>query len=159
MRYEKPPLTFSQQADLLIGRGLIADRSILIEKLKAVSYYRLSGYWYPFRNTDNSFKPGTTLEKIWERYTFDRQLRLLVIDTIERVEVSVRTSLIYHLSHAHGPFAYTDYKYFSNITSDDHNAAKLFKNVQAPIVNCIFNKTMLIIQINGILLYSCISLF
>lgn len=122
MRYEKPPLTFSQQADQLIARGLSADRSVLIERLKAVSYYRLSGYWYPFRNPDDdSFKPGTTINKIWKRYTFDRRLRLLVMDAIERVEVSVRTSLVYHLSHAHGPFAYTDYTYLPNITSKSHD--------------------------------------
>lgn len=121
MKYEKPPLTFSQQADQLITRGLSADRSILIERLKAVSYYRLSGYWYPFRNPDNYFKPGTTLEKIWKRYTFDRRLRLLVMDAIERVEVSVRTSLVYHLSHTYGPFAYTNHSYLPNITSNDHN--------------------------------------
>ena len=121
MRYEKPPLTFSQQADLLIDRGLIADKATLIERLKAVSYYRLSGYWHPFRNTDNSFKTGTTLEKIWKRYTFDRQLRLFVIDAIERAEISIRTSLIYHLSHAHGPFAYTEHTCLPNITSETHD--------------------------------------
>jgi len=33
--------------------------------------------------------PGTTLEKVWRRYAFDRQLRLLVMDGIERVEIAV----------------------------------------------------------------------
>jgi abortive infection bacteriophage resistance protein len=109
VKYSKPPLTFEQQADLLLKRGLAADKGILIDRLKAVSYYRLSGYLYPFRNPDNtSFRPGTTLEKVWQRYTFDRQLRLLVIDAIERVEVSVRTRLIYDFTRKHGPFAHTN---------------------------------------------------
>ena len=91
--YTKPPLTYIEQANLLLSRGLIADKNDLIKKLKAVSYYRLSGYWHPFRNPNDTFKPGTTLEEIWKRYTFDRQLRLLVIDAIERVEVSERKDL------------------------------------------------------------------
>jgi abortive infection bacteriophage resistance protein len=108
MKYTKPPLTYPQQADLLLSRGLIADKQDIINKLQAVSYYRLTGYWYPFRNPDDTFKPATTLEHIWRRYTFDRQLRLLVLDAIERVEISVRTGLVYYHSHAFGSFGYTD---------------------------------------------------
>ena len=107
MFYRKPPLTFEKQAEKLIKRGLQADKKELLEKLKTVNYYRLSGYWYPFRNSDDNFKPGTTLKKVWRRYTFDRQLRLLVLDAIERVEISVRTNLIYYNSHEYGPWGYT----------------------------------------------------
>ncbi|RKY04086.1 MAG: hypothetical protein DRP56_10520 [Planctomycetota bacterium] len=109
MQYIKPALTFQQQADQLIARGLEADQQELIEKLQAVNYYRLSGYWYPFKKPgDNDFKPGTTLKKVWRRYTFDRHLRLLVLDAIERVEVSIRTRLIYHHAQEYGPFGYAD---------------------------------------------------
>lgn len=57
MKYTKPPLTYEQQADLLLARGLVADKAGLIAKLNAVSYYRLSAYWYPFKQPDNSFAP------------------------------------------------------------------------------------------------------
>ncbi len=107
MNYTKAALTYDQQADLLIGQGLIAERSLLIQRLEAVSYYRLSGYLYPFRNTDDTYKPGTTFENVWRRYTFDRRLRLLVLDGIERVEVAVRSQLVYHMVHAMGPFGHT----------------------------------------------------
>jgi len=36
MEYNKPPLTFEAQADLLINRGLAADRAILINQLGKV---------------------------------------------------------------------------------------------------------------------------
>lgn len=36
------------------------------------------------------FVPGTTLEQVWEHYLFDRQLRLLFMDAIERIEISLR---------------------------------------------------------------------
>jgi len=42
MEYLKPALTFEAQADQLIARGLEADRTELIQRLSAVSYYRLS---------------------------------------------------------------------------------------------------------------------
>ena len=99
MEYKKSPLTFEQQADLLISRGLQADRAQLISSLKSVNYYRLTGYLYPFRMADDTFKPGTTLEMVWRRYSFDRRLRVLVMDAIERVEVAVRTQLVYHFSN------------------------------------------------------------
>ena len=113
VKYSKPALTFEQQADQLLKRGLQAERDRLIEVLGRVSYYRLSAYWYPFRQPDSSFVPGTTLDSIWRRYTFDRQLRLLVMDAIERVEVAVlRTSMVEQHSRKYGPFGYRDEKAF-----------------------------------------------
>lgn len=108
MRFEKPALSYEEQADLLLSRGLQADRNELIAKLNHVNYYRLSGYLYPFRNADDTFKPGTTFESVWRRYTFDRRLRLIVLDAIERVEVAVRTQLVYEHVHRYGPFGYTN---------------------------------------------------
>jgi abortive infection bacteriophage resistance protein len=116
MRYTKPPLSFEQQADLLISRGLEADKSELVAKLRVVNYYRLSGYWYPFREQGSEdFKPHTTLGKIWRRYAFDRQLRLLTMDAIERVEIAVKTSIIYYHSHSCGAFGYTANMYLPNL--------------------------------------------
>lgn len=120
MRYTKPPRTFNEQAELLLSRGLIADKSFLIDKLKAVSYYRLSGYLFPFRNEDDSFKPGTSFGTVWKRYTFDRQLRLLVLDVIERIEIAVRTNLVYKHVHKYGPFGYQSHSNLPNISKERH---------------------------------------
>lgn len=108
MKYAKPPLTLEQQADQLIQRGMIGDREVMIARLQSVSYYRLSGYWFPFRNTDNSFRLGTSFDDVWRRYVFDRHLRLLVMDAVERIEVAVRSQLAHHHALHHGPFAYAD---------------------------------------------------
>jgi hypothetical protein len=48
VKYVKPPLTCEQQADLVLSRGMIADRAELISRLRVVGYYRLSAYWHPF---------------------------------------------------------------------------------------------------------------
>lgn len=116
MKYNKPPLSYEQQADLLLARGMIGQRDLIIDRLSQVSYYRLSGYWYPFRQTDpanpdqplDNFKPGTTFNDVWQRYVFDRRLRLLVLDAIERIEVTVRTQLAYQHAHEFDPFAYAN---------------------------------------------------
>jgi abortive infection bacteriophage resistance protein len=111
VRYTKHSLTFDEQADQLLQRGLVADRDELVARLHAVSYYRLSAYWYTFRipdDPDNRLAPGTTLQDVWRRYVFDRQLRLIVMDAIERVEIALRTQLVSRHTRAYGPFGYLD---------------------------------------------------
>jgi abortive infection bacteriophage resistance protein len=121
MRYVKPALTFEAQADQLILRGLLADRADLIATLKSISYYRLSAYWYPFRQANDHFQPGTDLETIRLRYNFDRRLRLLLLDGLERVEVALRTELVYRHAHAFGPFGYLEPSHLPNLSPDDHH--------------------------------------
>lgn len=108
MRYNKPPLSFADQAQRLIDRGMhVEDTGWLIECLSAVSYYRLSAYWHTFKSTNDHFLSGTTFEEVWRRYVFDRRLRLLVMDAVERVEVAIlRTRMVEHFTLKHGPFGY-----------------------------------------------------
>ncbi len=114
MKYTKPPQTYDQQAHLLISRGMAGDHALIVSRLQAVSYYRLSGYWFPFRDIDpanpkvrlDTFRPGTSLDHIWMRYIFDRRLRLLVMDALERIEIHVRSQLAYLHAHQYDAFAY-----------------------------------------------------
>ena len=110
MRYSKPPLSVEEQADLLLTRGMLGDRTEIVRQLSVVNYYRLSGYWHTFRrHPSHDFQDGTTFEKVWMRYVFDRELRLLVMDAVERTEVAFRTYLAhFHAHHHHDPFAYAD---------------------------------------------------
>ncbi len=107
--YCKPALTFEQQAEKLIKRGLRVDNvNFLIEKLSEVNYYRLSAYWYPFRDTGDRLKPGTSFQVVWDRYQFDRQLRLNLMDAVERIEISVRTKMVYELARKYGAFGHLE---------------------------------------------------
>ena len=109
MKYTKPPLSYQQQAELLISRGLVvADQSLLVRRLEAVGYYRLCAYWHPFKRADSSFAPGTSFDEVWNRYRFDRQLRLAIMDAIERIEVAVRSALITDLAMRYGAFAHVN---------------------------------------------------
>lgn len=114
MIYSKKALSFEDQADLLLKRGLVGDRGELISRLKAVNYYRLSGYLHPFRIRDAAGKPtdnfvaGTDFNLVWRRCNFDRRLRMILLDAIERIEISVRTQLVFHFVRVHGPFGHLD---------------------------------------------------
>lgn len=51
---------------------------------------------------------GRGFDDVLDLYVFDRKLRLLVLDALERVEVAVRSALTDHMSQAHGAFWYVD---------------------------------------------------
>jgi abortive infection bacteriophage resistance protein len=116
VKFTKCFLSYEDQAAQLLDRGLLGDKATLIGHLQAVNYYRLSGYWYPFREADpgdpksklDTFYTDATVTKVWNRYVFDRRLRLLVMDAIERIEVDARTRLAYLHAERHGPFGYAD---------------------------------------------------
>ncbi len=106
MIYSKPALTIDEQVALLRARGMNGDAATIARHLESVSYYRLSAYWYTFRFGGDDFAPGTQFDEVWDRYVFDRALRILVLDALERVEVAVRTRLALSHGHHHGPFGY-----------------------------------------------------
>jgi len=105
--YTKKALTVEAQVELLQERGMQGDPERMKRKLAVVNYYRLSGYWFPFKTgKGEELKEGTTFDTIWNRYCFDRKLRLQVLDAIERVEVAIRARLAYYHAHEHGAFGY-----------------------------------------------------
>ncbi len=107
-RYDKPPLTYIKQVELLKSRGMtIPDETRAIRQLANISYYRLSAYMLPHKLKEDGritdkFKEHTTWDSVYNLYVFDRKLRLLVFDAIERVEVAIRTQIVYQLSHKYG---------------------------------------------------------
>ena len=115
MKFNKPSFTHEQQLDQLIQRGLhCADRAQALHYLAHLNYYRLGAYWLPLEadHATHTFKSGTRFDDVLNLYIFDRELRLLVLDAIERVEVSVRTGWAYHLAHKYGPHADLDANLF-----------------------------------------------
>lgn len=105
--YIKPPLSYQQQITQLKERGLgIESEQKAIHLLENISYYRLSGYWFPLLADKKAhvFKPGAKLETAFHLYCFDRELRQLVLAELEKIEVAVRAKISYILAHKHGPF-------------------------------------------------------
>ncbi|MCE3296025.1 MAG: hypothetical protein K0R65_1739 [Crocinitomicaceae bacterium] len=97
--YNKTPLSFTDQLLLLKSRGLkVEDEPKAETYLKEISYYRLSAYFLPYQQTKDVFNPGTTFKQIISTYSFDRELRLLVFDCIERIEIAIRTQIVYSMA-------------------------------------------------------------
>lgn len=109
--FRKPPTTYEQQVEQLRSRGMvITDPDRAGFYLQHLNYYRLAAYWLPFEadHASHQFCPGTRFEDVLNLYIFDRELRLLTLDAIERCEVSMRSQWAYQMAHCHGPHAHLD---------------------------------------------------
>lgn len=114
MLYDKPATTIAEQANLLVERGMACENADLVERwLRTVGYYRLSAYWLAFekrptagKTRSKAFVEGTTFESVTKLYMFDRRLRLMVLEGIERIEISLRSRWTNRLALAHGPHAH-----------------------------------------------------
>ena len=94
---------------------LFRDEACAYHHLANINYYRLRGYWWDMQSdyTQHIFKPGSLFEDVIDRYHFDRRLRLILFDAIERIEIALRTRMIYHLS-----LAYNGLWYFNDLLFD-----------------------------------------
>lgn len=117
MAYSKPYLPVSDQLALIKSRGMIISDDALAEAyLNRIGYYRLSGYWYPYRESGGTgaslavgdkFRTGTKFSEVVELYVFDKKLRLLMMDVIERIEIALRVQITLELGKL-GPHAHRD---------------------------------------------------
>lgn len=122
--YTKPHLSYAQQLDLLKQRGLtVENEEHALWHLENLGYYRLSGYFYPFRVLPqhdegavdrnrprerlSEFTQGAIFSQVAELYTFDQSLLLLSMQAIERLEVSLRAKIAYQMASKH-PCAYLE---------------------------------------------------
>lgn len=127
----KPFRTYPDLVALIQQRNMhVPDPARTERKLAQLGYYRLSGYWYPAREFDvdtatnqakicpisnkplrqDVFAAGTSFDDVVSLYRFDKHLRLLMLDAIERLEVNLKT-VIAHVVGYHDPMAYTDVGY------------------------------------------------
>ncbi len=122
MAYDKPWISYFEQLSKLKDRGLIVtDDRRALASLERIGYYRLSGYLYSFRersetccplsaqgrkkfklgSTDqltlDNFKANASFEQAVDLYVFDKRLRLLVLDAIERIEIALRVDIAHTL--------------------------------------------------------------
>ncbi|MCT1607543.1 Abi family protein, partial [Nesterenkonia massiliensis] len=67
-----------------------------------VHYYRLSGYWYPFRELTSAgrrddFYPGTRFSDVVALYEFDTRLRAVTFAALTPIELAIRALLGHEL--------------------------------------------------------------
>ena len=111
MKFDKPACSLTELVAIWQARGLIVDDPERAVRLLAhINYYRLAGYLLPFEtdHATHQVRAGTRLEAVLDLYTFDRELRLMMLDALERIEVSLRTQWAFHIAHKLGPHGYLD---------------------------------------------------
>jgi abortive infection bacteriophage resistance protein len=117
MIYDKKSLLISEHILQLRDRGLIISNEEFAQHyLEHISYYRLAGYWWPMQSDkiNHTFKENSKFEDVIALYNFDRELRVLLFDVIEKIEISLRTKLIYHLSHEFDPWWFQNTSIFQD---------------------------------------------
>ncbi|MCG2835570.1 Abi family protein [Photobacterium sp. WH77] len=101
VQFTKPAKTLDEQITLLQERGLIIREPDRAKRyLEVISFFRLSSYMRPFQvphDQAHTFKADAEFKSVVELYAFDRELRLLIMDAIERMEVAVRATLNNHM--------------------------------------------------------------
>lgn len=87
-----------------------------MHSLKTIGYYRLSAYRHEKISGAGIFQSIQTFDHLLEVYNFDRELRLLSLNAIERIEVAFRAILSDFMSLQYGPFWYMNDNCFKNKT-------------------------------------------
>lgn len=105
----KPATTFDEQLLILQKRNcLVDDIQTCRGILEKVNYYRLSAYFLPFKLHDGTYKKGTSFQRVYRIYEFDRKMRSILFSAIEQIEIYLRTHLAYFHAHKYGPLGYMD---------------------------------------------------
>jgi abortive infection bacteriophage resistance protein len=100
----KTATTTEEQIKLLEHRGmqLDYDKSKIQEILLDIGYYRLGFYWYPFEiDKDHNFATGTKFSDIVSLYYLDIDLKNILNKALNRIEINLRTQIIYFVSNAY----------------------------------------------------------
>lgn len=127
----KQPKTVDEQIALLQDRNMIIkDKDVAKHFLSNISYYRLKGYWWEMQSDkiEHIFHEGSVFETVIDYYNFDRHFRLILFNAIERIEIALRTKLIYHLSLAHGENWYMECSIFDRFKTQSQLIAKILND-------------------------------
>lgn len=121
-RFNKPQTSATDHISRLKSRGMsFGNEHIAAKELEQIGYYRLCSYWLPYEqdHSTHQFYPNTCFEDVVNHYNFDRALRVLVMDAIERLEISIRTRWVYELIDQNDPHAHLNPSLFKS-TSGKH---------------------------------------
>jgi len=135
-KFNKPPLNIEEKNDLLEKRWLIFEnKEESKHDIQHIWYFRMTWYFKFFQNKEtNEFIVWTTFKQVIDLYVFDRKLRLLTLDAIEKIEVSLKANISDYMSEKHWVFWYLDKNLFSLEREGNKEIYKNFikkvKNIQ-----------------------------
>ena len=124
--YSKKWLSISEQIEKLKGYGLfIPDEEAASGFLRHINYYRFSGYGLAFEQSRHQFILGTTFGQIRDTYEFDRALRDLCTESIEVIELDLRTAIAHSFGEKFGPFGHVAPQSFFSVSNHSEWLDKL----------------------------------
>jgi abortive infection bacteriophage resistance protein len=87
-----------------------------LQALEFIGYHRLLIYMRPLQDPQKRFFATVRFDDILQLYDFDRRLRLVFLDAIDRIEVAFRSAIINTLAldKACGPHFYLEAIHFKN---------------------------------------------
>jgi len=96
MKFTKPPLTIQEQLNHIQNQYKIKFQNEELAKnyLLHCNYYKLRGYWLFFEEIEKE----AYFEEIINLYEFDKSLKNLLLNYIERIESSIKSIFAYYLS-------------------------------------------------------------
>ena len=104
---DKKATTLDEQIQLMRSRGIqIDDEGKAKEYLMDIGYYRLGFYMFPYEKSypnlsrrTHEVVEGTRIEDAVRLYYFDYDLHTILSKYLRRIEVALRTKMIYEISN------------------------------------------------------------
>lgn len=113
--FAKPTLSVDRQLHFLKQKGLnIPDEERAKRYLIDIGLFRLKPYRKMFYAPgDKHFRPDVSFDDILSLYIFDRKLRVLAFDALERIEIAIRSVISNVMCDARGPHWFMDSSNFN----------------------------------------------
>ena len=135
MEYTKQPLTLTEQINVLKQRGLIfEDEEKAVCILNRISYFRLASYWRVMEENSSihRFRIGSRFSSVLVFYNFDMELRSLVFNALQHIEIAARTKISHHFAMACGPFWFMD----SSLAANEYRYNKNLESLRMELSRC-----------------------
>lgn len=140
---DKPFKTHDELISLLNSRGISFDKpeskSDTKKRLQRIGYYNLiNGYSRLFLNdvSNNIYKPGTTIEEIYNLYIFDQKLRECLLHYILPIETNIKSLIAYYFPMHHKEHNYLVYTNFdSSKRNSNSQITELISEIQRQIAS------------------------
>jgi len=130
------PTTISKQASLLKEQGLECNDTgdeDLTEYLRNNNYYRVKSYFIRLKTSGHPEKKRVDFSELRELYNLDEALRVLLIKYLLRIEIKLRQTLAYRLSHYYTDGDLLSKDYDPNVFFDEGRYDEMVEKVRTTI--------------------------
>ena len=135
MEYTKQPITLAEQIQILKQRGLIFEsEEEALAVLSRISYFRLASYWRIMEEDSriHRFREGSNFLSVLTLYNFDSELRSLVFNALQHIEIAARTKINQHFAMTFGSFWFMN----PRLASDERRFNKNLESLRTELSRC-----------------------